>query len=74
VEHDFRTLKYLLAAEAWQVQGEDPYDGHLVLRLLGGLVLFCTARVLCKGQVTREEIVFSLKHHWRFINVKTLEL
>jgi hypothetical protein len=74
IEHHFRLLKYLLAAEACQVHGEDAYYGHLVLRLLAGLVLLYTARILCKGRVTMEEIVFSLKHHWRFLNAKDLEL
>jgi hypothetical protein len=36
----FRTLKPLLAAEACQVHSEDAYYGHLVLRLMGGFILF----------------------------------
>jgi hypothetical protein len=48
-------------------------NGHLVLRLLVGLGLLYTARVLFKGQVTMEEIVFSLKHHWRFLTSKPFE-
>jgi hypothetical protein len=71
--HHFRLLKHLLAAEACQVHGEDAYYGHLVLRLLAGLVLLYTARILCRGHVTMEEIVFSLKHHWRFLNSNDLE-
>ena len=71
--HHFRLLKHLLATEACQVHGEDAYDGHLGLRLLAGLVLLYTARVLCKGCVTMEKIVFSLKHHWRFLNANNLE-
>jgi hypothetical protein len=74
IEHHFRLLKHLLAAEACQVHGEDAYYGHLVLRLLAGLALLYTARILCKGRVTMEEIVFSLKHHWRLLNAKNLEL
>jgi hypothetical protein len=70
----FRTLKHLLAAEACQIHEEDAYYGHLVLRLLAGLVLCYTARRLFKGCVTMEAIVFSLKHHWRFLNSKDLEL
>jgi hypothetical protein len=73
IAHHFRILKHLLAAEACQVHGEDAYDGHLVLRLLAALVLLSTARILCKGRVTMEEMVFSLKHHWRFLNSKDLE-
>ena len=45
----------------------------MVLRLLAGLALLYTARILCKGHVTMEEIVFSLQHHWRFLNAKNLE-
>jgi hypothetical protein len=53
---------------------EVAYYGHLVLRLMGCLVLFYTSRVMCKGRLTMEEIIFSLKHYWRFIDCKTLEL
>jgi hypothetical protein len=45
-----------------------------VLRLLAGLVLFYTTHVLFRGRVMMEEIVFSLKHHWRFLTSKDLEL
>lgn len=74
IEHTFRTLKHLLATEACQVTDEDAYYGHLVLRLLAGLVLLYTARVILKGRVTMEEIIFSLKHHWRFLHSEPLEL
>jgi hypothetical protein len=74
IEHHFRTLKHLLATEACQVQGDDAYYGHLVLRLMAGLALLYTARVLFKGRVTMEAIVFSLKHHWRFVDSEPLEL
>jgi hypothetical protein len=73
IAHHCRLLKHLLAAEACQVHGEDAYDGHLVWRLLAGLVLLYTARILCKGRVTMEAIVFSLKPHGRFLNAKDLE-
>jgi hypothetical protein len=63
-----------LAAEACQVREEDAYYGHLVLRLLAGLVLLYTTRRLCKEGVTMEAIVFSLKHHWRFLNELKKEL
>jgi hypothetical protein len=72
--HHCRRLTHLLATEACQVHGEDAYDGHLVLRLLAGMVLLYTARMVLKGQVTREEMVFSLTHHWRFLNSRTLDL
>jgi hypothetical protein len=68
LEHSFRTLKHLLATEACQVPTEGAYFGHLVLRLLAGLVLMYTARVLFKGRVTMEEIRFSLKHYWRWVH------
>jgi hypothetical protein len=74
IEYCFRTLKHLLATGACQVHSEDAYYGHLVLRLMGCLVLFYTSRVVCKGQLTMEEIIFSLKHYWRFIDSEALEL
>src|SRR2546428_2933642 len=74
IEHCFRTLKHLLATGACQVQSEDAYYGHLVLRLMGCLMLFYTSRVICKGRLTMEEIIFSLKHYWRFVHSEALEL
>ncbi len=74
IEHCFRTLKHLLATEACQVQSEDAYDGHLVLRLRGCFILFYTTRVICQGALTMAEIVFSLKHYWRFVDSEVLEL
>jgi hypothetical protein len=74
IEHCFRTLKHLLATGACQVQSEDAYYGHLVLRLMGCFVLFYTSRVVCKGRLTMEEIIFSLKHYWRFVDSEPLEL
>jgi hypothetical protein len=74
IEHCFRTLKHLLATGACQVRSEDAYYGHLVLRLMGCFVLFYTSRVICKGRLTMEEIIFSLKHYWRFVDSKVLEL
>jgi Transposase DDE domain len=74
IEHCFRTLKHLLATGACQVHNENAYYGHLVLRLMGCLVLFYTSRVICKGRLTMEEIIFSLKHYWRFIDSEALEL
>ena len=32
------------------------------------------ARVVCKGRLTMEEILFSLKHYWRFVDSEALEL
>jgi hypothetical protein len=74
IEHCFRTLKHLLATGACQVHNKDAYYGHLVLRLMGCLVLFYTSRVICKGRMTMEEIIFSLKHYWRFVDSEALEL
>jgi hypothetical protein len=74
IEYCFRTLKHLLATGACQVHSENAYYGHLVLRLMGCLVLFYTSRVICKGLLTMEEIIFSLKHYWRFVDCEALEL
>jgi hypothetical protein len=74
IEYCFRTLKHLLATGACQVHNEDAYYGHLVLRLMGCLVLFYTSRVLYHGRLTMEEIIFSLKHYWRFVDSEPLEL
>jgi hypothetical protein len=74
IEHCFRTLKHLLATGACQVHSEDTYYGHLVIRLMGCLVLFYTSRVICKGRLSMEEIIFSLKHYWRFVDSEALEL
>jgi hypothetical protein len=74
IEHCFRTLKHLLATGACQVHSEDAYYGHLILRLMGCLVLFYASRVPCKGRMTMEEIIFSLKHYWRLVDCEALEL
>jgi hypothetical protein len=74
IEHCFRTLKHLLATGSCQVHSEDAYYGHLVLRLMGCFVLFYTSRVTCKGRLTMEEIIFSLKHYWRFVDSEAFEL
>jgi hypothetical protein len=74
IEYCFRTLKHLLATGACQVHEKDAYYGHLVLRLMACLVLFYTSRVTCKGRLTMEEIIFSLKHYWRFVDCEALEL
>ena len=69
----FRTLKPLWAIAACQVRSEDAYEGHLRLRLMGSVILFYTSRVICKGRLTMEEIIFSLKHYWRFVDSAALE-
>jgi hypothetical protein len=74
IEQVFRTLKHLLATEACQVHSEDAYYGHLVLRLMACFVLFYTSRVIFKGQVTMDEMVFNLKHHWSSVDCQELEL
>jgi DDE superfamily endonuclease len=74
IEHVFRTLKHLLATDACQVHSEDAYYGHLVLRLMACFVLYYTTRVIFKEQVTMEEIVFNLKHHWSSVDCQELEL
>jgi hypothetical protein len=67
-------LKHLLATRACQVQSEDAYYGHLVLRLMGCFVLMYASRVVCKRQLAMEETIFSLKHYWRFVDSEPLEL
>jgi hypothetical protein len=42
--------------------------------LMGCFVLMYTSRVVCKGQLTMEEIIFSLKHYWRFVDSEGFEL
>jgi len=74
IEQLFRILKHLLAAEACPARTEDAYSGHFVLRLMAGFVLFSTSRVIFKGHVTMEEIVFTLKHHWMTVDYESFEL
>jgi hypothetical protein len=74
MEFVFRVLKHLLATESCQVHSEDAYYGHLVVRLMASFVWFYTSRVVCKGRLTMEEIIFSLKHYWRFVDMEPLEL
>ena len=74
IEQVFRTLKHLLATDACQVHSENAYYGHLVLRLMACFVLFYTSRVIFKGHVTMDEMVFNLKHHWSSVHCQELEL
>ncbi len=74
IEQVFRTLKHLLAPGACHVQSEDASYGHLVLRLIASFVLYYTSRVLFKGRVTMEEMIFNLKHHWSSVDCQELEL
>ena len=74
IEQVFRILKHLLATDACQVQNEDAYYGHLVLRLMASFVLHYTSRVIFKGRVTMDEMVFNLKHHWSSVHCQELEL
>lgn len=74
IEQMFRLLKHLLAAEACQARTEDASYGHVVLRLMAGFVLFSTSRVIFKGHVTMEEIVFTLKHYWMMVDYEPFEL
>ena len=66
--------RHLLATDACQVHSEDVYYGHLVLRLIASFVLYYTSRVLFKGRVTMDTIVFNLKHHWSSVVCQELEL
>lgn len=74
IEFVLRPLKHLLGTEACQVHSEDAYYGHLVLRLMGSFVLFYTSRGICKGCLSMEEIILSLKHYWRLVNLEALGL
>ena len=74
IEQVFRILKHLLATDACQVHSEDAYYGHLALRLMASFVLYYTSRVLFKGRVTMEEMIFNLKHHWSSVDCQELEL
>jgi hypothetical protein len=74
IEQVFRTLKSLLATDACQVRSENAYYGHLVLRLMASFVLHDTSRVLFKGRVTREEMIFNVKHHGSSVDCEPLEL
>jgi hypothetical protein len=74
IEEVFRTLKHLLATDACQVHSEDAYYGHLVLRLMASFVLYYTSRVIFKGHVTMDEMIFHVKHHWSSVDCQELEL
>jgi alanine racemase len=37
-------------------------------------VLFSTSRVIFTGQVTMDEMVFNVKHHWSSVDCQELEL
>ena len=69
-----RILQHLFAAEAGQARTANAYDGHWVLRLFAGFVLCSTSRGIFKGHGTREEIVFTLKHHGRTVDYAPFEL
>jgi len=73
IAHQFRPVQHLWATEACQVHTEAASSGPLVWRRLAGMVLLDTARSLCKGRVTLEEMRFSLQHHWRFLTSEPLE-
>jgi hypothetical protein len=74
IEQVLRILKHLLATDACQVHSEDAYYGHLVLRLMASFILYDTSRMIFKGRVTMDEIVFNLKHHWASVTCEELEL
>lgn len=74
IEQVFRTLKSLLATDACQVRSENAYYGHLVLRLMASFVLHYTSRVLFQGQVSIDEMIFNVKHHWASVDCEPLEL
>jgi hypothetical protein len=74
IEQVFRTLKHLLATDACQVHSEDAYYGHLVLRLIASFVLYYTSRMIFRGRVTMDEMIFNVKHHWSSVACQDLDL
>lgn len=74
IEQVFRTLKSLLATDACKIRNEDAYYGHLVLRLMASFILHYTSRILFKGKMSMDEMIFNLKHHWSSVNCEPLEL
>jgi hypothetical protein len=74
IEHVCFILKHLLATEACQVRSEQAYYGHLVLRLMASFLLYYTSLVIFKGQVTMDEMVCNVKHHWSSVICEPLEL
>src|SRR5688572_33333732 len=74
IEQVVRTLKSLLATDACQVRSENAYYGHLVLRLIASFVLHYTSRILFKGRVSMDEMIFNIKHHWSSVDCEPLEL
>ena len=52
----------------------NPHQYSLKLSIGKVSILFYTTRVMCKGEMTMEEIVLSLKHYWRFVDSEALEL
>jgi hypothetical protein len=68
------SLKHLLATGACQAHSEEACYGYLILSLTGVFVLFYTSRVMCKGRLRTEEIIFSLKHDWRFVDCEAFAL
>jgi hypothetical protein len=68
------SLMHSLATGACQVHSEEAYYGHWGLCLMGCFVLSYTSWVMCNGRLRMEEIIFSLKHYWRFGVCEAFEL
>jgi hypothetical protein len=68
-----RPLKPLLATEACQVHSEGASYGPLVLRLMACVRLCYPTCVVCKGHMTRAEMVLSLQHSWRVLDSTAFE-
>ena len=65
----------LLEISGVKALGEPAVDrGQQVVHLRGCFVLLYTSQVVCQGRLTMEEIIFSLKHYWRFVDSEPLEL
>jgi hypothetical protein len=73
IDQVVRPLQPLLATDACQVPSEEADYGHLVLRLMACFVRYETTRVLSQGQVTMDEIVCNVQHHWSSVDCQELE-
>jgi hypothetical protein len=74
IEWCFRVLKHLLEAGKSGVHTEEAFYGHLALRLMALTLLSYTARRRIRGEVTIEQLLWSIEEHWQCLRPKTLNL
>jgi hypothetical protein len=53
---------------------EEPREQQFYLMCLATAISGPRLRVICKGRLTMEEIIFNLKHYLRFVDSEPLEL